>query len=190
MLELLIPLNLQLNHHLIERAWEDAQFQQQLVSQPQKTLEKALNIQLSDQVTYQVLTDESASFHLVLPYVIGGISVNEKQKIYQQAAAQYDSSWQAQLVALFEKTEDRDFKQALIQSPKNTLSEFLGLRLPDEIHIHLFENSATRRYIVLPFNPTLQKSNVKKTINEFDLALLAGAISSAPVTCEDTKRKC
>ena len=179
MLELLIPLNLQLNQHLIERAWQEPQFQQQLIEQPRKTLELSLNVDLPDAVAYQIVKDTINNYHLILPYVPANTSVAESQRIYTKAASIYDQSWQTELVNLFQKAEDTSFRNTLLNQPKATLAEFLGLVLPDELNITLIENNITDRYLVLPHNTLRQTRKVNKELSNINLALLAGAVSSS-----------
>lgn len=180
MLELLIPLNLQLNSHLVERAWQEPMFHQQLIEQPHSTLEKALNIQLPSGVAYQILTDQDTLFHLVLPYLTDNLDAEKKQVIYQETVQSYDPDWQPSLVALLIKAEDSVFRQALLTDTKGVLREFLGLNIPDVINITMVENTATQRYLILPFNVLNNDKNNKQKhdLEDVNLAFLAGASSS------------
>jgi len=194
MLELLvtIPLTVQLNEHLIERAWQEPQFQQQLIEQPRKTLETALNIKIPVGINYQILKDSITDYHLVLPYVPNNSSTEQKQKIYQQAANNYDPSWQTELVRLFEQAENPAIRQALLKNPKAYLSSFLEINLPEQLNIYLFEDNIEQRYLVLPHNLQNKNRRSAQELNEYNLAILAGGISSITRVCwmEDPGEKC
>ena len=188
MLELFsfVPLNIQLNEHLIERAWQEPQFQQQLLAQPNKTLETALNLKIPADINYQILTDTTIDYHLVLPYVPNDSSDEQKQQIYQQAVKFYDESWQTELVRLFQQAETPEIRQALLNAPKVYLSEFLGVALPKKINIHLFADNLKQRYLVLPHNPhnPLNKNRRSPSeLGEYNLAILAGGMSSIVRVC-------
>ncbi|BAF60545.1 hypothetical protein PTH_2364 [Pelotomaculum thermopropionicum SI] len=47
---------------------------------------------------------------------------------------------------------DEDFRKALMDNPKEALGQ-LGVRVPDEIEIKVFEESPQVLYLVLPLNP-------------------------------------
>ena len=189
MLELFIPLNLQLNEYLIERAWQEPKFQQQLIEQPRKTLALSLNIDLPDTVDYQVVQDTANHYHLILPYVPANASATESLRIYTKAANIYEQSWQKELVNLFQKAEDANFRQTLLSQPKATLAEFLGLILPEELNITLIENNITERYLVLPHN-NLRQTRRGEELSTLNLAMLAGAISSTVCSCYMPGPKC
>ena len=47
---------------------------------------------------------------------------------------------------------DKDFKQALLDNPKETLGQ-LGVQVPEEVEVKVVEESAKVVYLVLPVNP-------------------------------------
>jgi len=178
MIELLFSLDLQLNEHLIDRAWKDPEFQQRLLSHPHQTLEVALNAKIPKNIDYQVLKDTVNHFHLILPYLANDVNADQRQAIYQQAASTYEPSWQAELVRLFGKAENPEFRQKLLDNPKTMLSKFLGLALPDEIKITLLENTPQQRYLILPHDSMKPTKKIRTELSEFNIALLAGGVSN------------
>ena len=192
MLELFsfIPLTIQLNEYLIERAWQEPKFQQQLIEQPRKTLETALNIKIPAGINYQILKDNITDYHLVLPYVPNNSTAEQKQQIYQQTANNYDVSWQTELVRLFEQIENPDIRQALLKNPKAYLSSFLEINLPEQINIYLFEDNIKQRYLVLPYNMVNKNRRSQPELEEYNLAVLAGGMSSVSEMRGDSNVKC
>jgi len=187
MIELLFSLDLQLNEHLIDRAWKDPEFQQRLLSNPHQTLEVALNAKIPKNIDYQVLKDTVNHFHLILPYLANDVNADQRQAIYQQAASSYEPSWQAELVRLFSKAENPEFRQKLLDNPKTMLSEFLGLALPDEIKITLLENTPQQRYLILPHDSMKPTKKIRTELNEFNISLLAsvaGGVSNVVFECK------
>jgi len=48
--------------------------------------------------------------------------------------------------------EDREFKKALVGNPKGAVEQ-LGVQLPEDVEVKVFEESAEVVYLVLPVNP-------------------------------------
>ncbi|HNW92557.1 MAG TPA: NHLP leader peptide family RiPP precursor [bacterium] len=49
--------------------------------------------------------------------------------------------------------EDATFKQRLLANPKATISEVLGISIPDDVAVTVLEEKPNQLYIVLPVNP-------------------------------------
>jgi hypothetical protein len=64
---------------------------------------------------------------------------------------------------------DEGFRARLMSEPKATLEDFLGMQLPDQVRVHVMEESLTDVYLVLPhqFSPEL---------NEEDLEAVSGGM--------------
>jgi hypothetical protein len=52
---------------IIKKAWEDAEFKKELLSNPKAAIEKELEIILPDDVEIKVVEETAKTFYLVLP---------------------------------------------------------------------------------------------------------------------------
>jgi hypothetical protein len=48
---------------------------------------------------------------------------------------------------------DETFKQQLLSDPKRTIESELGVTLPEEIEIHIHEQTPTVLHLILPMKP-------------------------------------
>lgn len=64
--------------------------------------------------------------------------------------------------------EDPDFRQALVDDPRGTLSGLVGTALPDVLKVTVHEESLTDVHLVIP--PSVDE------ISEDDLELVAGGL--------------
>jgi hypothetical protein len=72
---------------------------------------------------------------------------------------------------------DEAFKQALLQDPKTTLAEELGVTFPAEVEVEAVEETALVRYLVLPHR--LSRRQMLKTVG---YAAGAAAVAAAGLT--------
>ena len=63
----------------------------------------------------------------------------------------HPASIEARLVA--KAWNDDEFKQALLRNPKATVEKELGKKLPDDVEIHVHEQTATKLHLVLTDKP-------------------------------------
>lgn len=49
--------------------------------------------------------------------------------------------------------KDESFRESLLKDPKTTLENELGVKLPENLNIHVNENTATDFYITIPGKP-------------------------------------
>ncbi len=64
---------------------------------------------------------------------------------------------------------DEAFRARLMSDPKATLEEFLGMQLPDQVKVHVMEESLTDVYLVLPYQFSVE-------LNEEDLEAVSGGM--------------
>lgn len=57
----------QLREQIIEKAWTDADFKQQLLADPKAAIQSAFGIEIPANYTLQVLEETADSYYLVLP---------------------------------------------------------------------------------------------------------------------------
>jgi hypothetical protein len=46
--------------------------------------------------------------------------------------------------------EDDAFRQALLEDPKGTIKDDVGVEIPDDVQVEIFEDTPTRFHLVLP----------------------------------------
>ncbi|OUS68064.1 NHLP leader peptide family natural product precursor [Paenibacillus sp. MY03] len=56
-----------LKEKIISRAWEDAAFKQQLLSDPKGTIAKIFGVDIPDDVDLEAVTESSKKLYLVIP---------------------------------------------------------------------------------------------------------------------------
>ncbi|MFM1917283.1 MAG: hypothetical protein RJB01_798 [Actinomycetota bacterium] len=64
---------------------------------------------------------------------------------------------------------DESFRARLMADPKATLEDFLGMQLPDQVRVHVVEESFTDVYLVLPYELSAE-------LNEEDLEAVSGGM--------------
>lgn len=56
-----------LREQVIQKAWEDEAFKQQLLTNPKAALKEAFGIEVPDSIELEVVEDSSNKLHLVIP---------------------------------------------------------------------------------------------------------------------------
>lgn len=72
--------------------------------------------------------------------------------------------------------QDPAFRRDLLADPKAALNRAFGVELPPEIEIRVLEETPSRRYLVIPFNPDLPMSG---ELTDAELESVGGGIGLA-----------
>jgi Nitrile hydratase, alpha chain len=75
--------------------------------------------------------------------------------------------------------KDDAFRRALLDDPKGTLERELGVRLPAGVRLTVLEETATRRYLVLPPDPLRPAGE----LSEEELEAVAGGTCNPGTGC-------
>ncbi len=75
--------------------------------------------------------------------------------------------------------QDVGFRQELVRDPKRVLERELGIRMPNNIHVQVVEESATTVYLVLPQVPT----STGAELSDEELEAVAGGWSASTAEC-------
>ena len=123
--------------YVIERAWQDSIFKQNLLSEPQSTLAQIGIIADENQ---EIKVKEETDFQR---YILLEEQITEGKEETDP------------LSALKAKARlDNTFKQKLIQSPKQTIEEELGLTLPSWVEVEVLEETPNVSYLIIPHLPS------------------------------------
>jgi hypothetical protein len=79
--------------------------------------------------------------------------------------------------------EDEDFRQRLLEDPRATMEQELGIRLPAEVQVQAVEETADSVYLVLPFRST--EAQEASELSDRELEEVAGGINTES-TCQRT----
>jgi len=119
---------------VIARALADESFKQELIDNPRAILEKELGPLLPEGIEIHVHEQTATQWHIELP----------------MDAEQGDPQMQDLITRA---REDQVFKERLLDSPKATLEEALGIEVPEGVEIHVHEQTPTEVHLMLPANP-------------------------------------
>ena len=123
--------------YVIERAWQDSIFKQNLLSEPQSTLAQIGIIADENQ---EIKVKEETDFQR---YILLEEEITEgKEETDPLSALKVKASL------------DNTFKQKLIQSPKQTIEEELGLTLPSWVELEVLEETPNVSYLIIPHLPS------------------------------------
>jgi hypothetical protein len=75
--------------------------------------------------------------------------------------------------------EDEDFRQRLLEDPRATMEQELGVRLPAEVKVQALEETADTIYLVLPSASSLGEGG---ELSDRELEAVAGAGWNNPGT--------
>jgi hypothetical protein len=118
------------------QAWREPTFKQQLLNQPQATLAQ-VGITYPEGVKVTVLEESKQQRYLVL----------------SQEVSQEDDI----LAAINRKAaQDASFRQQLLASPKTSLEQEFGIKLPEEVAVDVVVETEATRYFVLPAQPDME----------------------------------
>ncbi len=62
----------------------------------------------------------------------------------------YQQRMEAEAKLIAKAWDDEEFRRALTEDPKGTISNEFGVELPDEMEIEVVEETPRKRYLVLP----------------------------------------
>lgn len=69
--------------------------------------------------------------------------------------------------------KDETFRQKLLSDPRQTLERELGIRLPEGVSVHVYEDTATTLHLVLPVKA--EQSSVYE-LSDAELETAAGGV--------------
>lgn len=127
-------------HELVERAWQDAAFKAQLLTEPRSCLQR-IGIALPADVDVVVHENSSEVMHLVIP---------DRAQVGDDATAEFGGAVGPVLQRAW---GDPDFAQRLLTEPAAAISEATGKHAPTKIRLMVHCDSANRRNIVIPIDP-------------------------------------
>jgi len=148
--------------HLITRALKDEGFKRELMANPKAVVEKELGTKLPDNMEYNVIEETEAALYIVLPSnPYEGLTEPELQALLgltledvagwvfeQQRNTLVD---EASSVAMITRVwKDEAFKQELLSNPKITLTNELGISIPESFDIQVILEKPNTLYLVLP----------------------------------------
>ena len=137
--------------YVIERAWQDSIFKQNLLSEPQSTLAQIGIIADENQ---EIKVKEETDFQR---YILLEEEITEgKEETDPLSALKVKASL------------DNTFKQKLIQSPKQTIEEELGLTLPSWVELEVLEETPNVSYLIIPHLPS------EEEVESEDMMAVAG----------------
>ena len=123
--------------YVIERAWQDPIFKQNLLSEPKSTLAQIGIIADENQ---EIKVKEETDFQR---YILLEEQITEgKEETEPLSALKVKASL------------DNTFKQKLIQSPRQTIEEELGLTLPSWVEVEVLEETPNISYFIIPHLPS------------------------------------
>lgn len=116
-----------------ERAFTDPQFRQSLLSNPKPAIESEMGLALPQELQIDVREETTELILLRLPWdVPAEESPSAEGQIAQRAAT------------------DPAFRRQLLAAPRAMLLAELGIALPKTVEVQVLEETADRRYLVLP----------------------------------------
>lgn len=122
--------------YVIERAWQDPIFKQNLLAEPKYTLAQIGIVSENQDIKVKEETDFQR-------YIL----------LEEEITTQEEET--DPLIALKVKaSQDNIFKQKLIQSPKQTIEEELGFTLPSWVDVEVLEETPNISYFIIPKLPS------------------------------------
>ena len=85
--------------------------------------------------------------------------------------------------------QDEDFRRRLLEDPKATVEEELGVRLPDEVGIVTLEETSETIYLVLPHSGSSAGQDPEQ-VSDQDLEAVAGGGVATQNTCVFGENTC
>ena len=138
----------------LDRLWSDEGLKQRLFSDPKPVL-KEFGLDIPQNVKVHVHENNNKVFNAVLP-----AKPESKVSLGTDALSQIiERAW-----------SDASFKKKLLSDPKEAAAE-MGVKLPQNIDVKIWENTETDEHIVLPANP------VETELSEMELEAVSGGLS-------------
>jgi len=151
-----------LEFYLIAKSFEDELFKQDLLSNPKAIVEQELGITLPEEIEINVLEETENILYIVLPgNPYNGIPESELKTslgMSYEDVAQWVLNQQrnvfldeaSSITIISRAWNDEIFKQEIIINPNQIIEKELGLKVPDELEVKVFEEVSNTIYIVLP----------------------------------------
>jgi nitrile hydratase len=177
---------------IIARSWTDAAYKQDLLSDPKGTL-AAAGIEVPPEAALTALEDTAACHHVILsdtklpdPQIVSELP--PRPGFYKAYAYAYNRA-----------LTDSGFRQELQEEPTATFRG-LGVNLPPEAEVKVFESAPDQLYFVLPLPPSTRvtssspelaaapappgsivvtQANVNTSVNVVTLACVEGIVEVA-----------
>jgi len=145
-------------HTVLEKAMRDQTFRQTLRQTPHAAIEQELGVTVPAGKTVQVVDVEAQTLTLVLPQPPAdwpaGLSLEAATARFQRELPDTGevhrriAERQAQLIA--KAWQDHTFKQNLLRDAKTTVSQELGVTLPEDLHMHCVADDDEHQYLLIP----------------------------------------
>jgi hypothetical protein len=134
--------------NLISKAWRNEAFKQVLKSNPKEAIASEFGISIPSGTRVRVLEEKANSRTVVIPREAIG-----PEKL-EQVKSQWGEGEQYQIVKLLARAQaEALFKEELLSSPKQAISEALGTEIPQDLEITVLEEREDTEYIILPPKP-------------------------------------
>lgn len=130
----------------LDRIWSDESLKNKLISNPKPVL-REFGLNIPDNVTVHVHENTPSVFNAVLPKKPAGpVSVQSADPV----AKVIERAW-----------SDSGFKSRLLANPNDAAAE-MGVKLPGNVKLKVWENTDSEEHLVLPLNPrTSELSDVE-----------------------------
>ena len=147
---------------LIAKSFQDKAFKQELLANPKVVVEQELGTKLPEELEVNVLEETETTFYMVLPSnpyeefsepeLMTSLGMTYKDVaqwvLEQQRSALLDENSNVSVITRVWK--DQEFKQELLCHPKTVIEKEIGMKVPSDFEIKVFEETAHTLYLVLP----------------------------------------
>jgi Nitrile hydratase, alpha chain len=134
---------------IVTRAWEEADFEQRLITNPREVLIE-YNAELPKYSEIVVVKNTDSLFNLVLPARPSLDNIEAQLEIMQLQQSDADDKY----VRIVERAwGDESFKQRFLAAPRSIFEEY-KIEVPATLEVRIVENTHERIYLTLPAKPS------------------------------------
>lgn len=156
---------------IVRWAFMHEQFRKDLVENPREVLETELGVRFPAGATIRVFEDGERRIHLVVPC--------------SKPAGEHGTQKRSHDQLISRAVNDADFRADLLASPKTAIERGLGVELPEDLEIIVWEEKEDSYAITLPWN---REAGVMRVENEMDREFLSSFSGEVPlvehIACE------
>jgi hypothetical protein len=155
---------------IVASAWLDPEYRQQVLEAPKKTFEEA-GIDLPPELNLTVVEDTPEVRNVIL----ADDALPPQNQVTRLSPV--PDFYSAYSYVYTYSIADPQFKANFLRDPKGTFSG-LGVRLPEETTITVYQDTDTQRYFALPMTP---RSRITIETNDRNVAVLDATAVNANV---------